>query len=96
MADELRSLAQRSVQAAPETTTLVGDTLEWTVRGAQICADVVARLKEIEDRGKPLNEAAGVIAAAAGEQRANIERVTTSVRPKFSDLHEGSLGKSMD
>jgi methyl-accepting chemotaxis protein len=39
----------------------------------------VARLKEIEDRGKPLNQAVGAIASAAGEQRANIERVTSSV-----------------
>ena len=79
VADEVRSLAQRSAQAAKETTALVSDALERTVRGAQICGEVVARFKEIEDRGKPLNEAVGAIAYAAGDQRADIERVTTSV-----------------
>jgi methyl-accepting chemotaxis protein len=79
VADEVRSLAQRSAEAARETTTLVGNALERTTRGAAICSEVVARLKEIEDRGKPLNQAVGAIASAAGEQRANIERVTSSV-----------------
>ena len=79
VADEVRSLAQRSAEAARETTTLVGNALERTTRGAAICSVVVARLKEIEDRGKPLNQAVGAIASAAGEQRANIERVTSSV-----------------
>jgi methyl-accepting chemotaxis protein len=46
---------------------------------AKICAEVVARLREIEERGKPLNEAVATIASTAGEQRANIERVSLSV-----------------
>jgi len=79
VADEVRSLAQRSAQSAKETATLVSEALERTVRGTQICGEVVARFKEIEDRGDPLNEAVGVIAYAAGDQRADIERVTTSV-----------------
>jgi methyl-accepting chemotaxis protein len=79
VADEVRSLAQRSAQAARETTTLVTDALDRTTRGAQICSEVVTRLKEIENRGTPLNQAVGVIASAASEQRANIERVTRSV-----------------
>ena len=79
VADEVRSLAQRSAQSAKETATLVSEALERTVRGTQICGEVVARFKEIEDRGNPLNEAVGVIAYAAGDQRADIERVTTSV-----------------
>jgi methyl-accepting chemotaxis protein len=88
VADEVRNLAQRSAQAAKETTTLVGDALERTTRGAQICTDVVARFREIEARGKPLNDAVGAIASAAGEQRSNIERVTTSV----GELNQATQG----
>ena len=80
VADEVRNLAQRSAQAARETNTLVGDALDRTTRGAQICSDVVTRLKEIEARGKPLNDAMGAIASAAVEQRATIERFTTRSR----------------
>ena len=79
VADEVRNLAQRSAQAARDTTSLVGDALERTAHGTQICAGVVQRLKEIEDRGKPLNVAVGGIASAAGEQRVNVDRFTTSV-----------------
>lgn len=88
VADEVRSLAQRSAQAARETTTLVGDALDRTNRGAQICAGVVARLKEIEARGKPLNDAVGAIASAAVDQRATIEQFTTSV----SELNQVTQG----
>jgi methyl-accepting chemotaxis protein len=49
---------------------------------------VVSRLKEIEDRGKPLNHAVGAIASAAGEQRSNIERVTSSV----AELNQATQG----
>jgi len=88
VADEVRSLAQRSAEAAKETTTLVGNALERTTRGAAICSEVVSRLKEIEDRGKPLNHAVGAIASAAGEQRSNIERVTSSV----AELNQATQG----
>jgi len=40
---------------------------------------VVAKLREIENRGNPLNDAVRSIASAAGEQRTNIERFTRSV-----------------
>jgi methyl-accepting chemotaxis protein len=49
---------------------------------------VVARFREIEARGKPLNDAVGAIASAAGEQRSNIERVTTSV----GELNQATQG----
>ena len=79
VADEVRSLAQRSAAAAKETNGLVGNALERTARGTVICADVVANLKEIEERGKPLNQAVGSIAMSASQQQAGIERITTSV-----------------
>jgi methyl-accepting chemotaxis protein len=79
VADEVRNLAQRSAEAARETTTLVGDALECSSNGAEICSGVVAKLREIENRGNPLNDAVRSIASAAGEQRTNIERFTRSV-----------------
>ena len=88
VADEVRSLAQRSAQAARETGTLVGDALERTMRGSQICSEVVTRLKEIENRGTPLNQAVGAIASAAGEQRSTIERVTLSL----GELNQATQG----
>ena len=79
VADEVRSLAQRSANAAKETTTLVGNAIERTQRGVSICGLVTNRLSEIENRGKPLDEAVGSITAAADEQRSSVESVTASV-----------------
>ena len=79
VANEVRNLAQRSAQAAKETTDLVDNSLERTRRGVEICAKVVEQLKEIEERGKPLNEAVAAIAVASEQQRTQIERVTHSV-----------------
>ncbi|HWB95577.1 MAG TPA: methyl-accepting chemotaxis protein, partial [Bryobacteraceae bacterium] len=88
VADEVRNLAHRSAEAARETTALVADSRERTIRGAKICAEVVARLSEIEERGKPLNDAVATIASSAGEQRTNIERVSLSI----SELNQATQG----
>ena len=88
VADEVRTLAQQSAQAAKETAALVGDALDRTVRGAEICGHAVDRLKQIEQCGKPLNKVVGVIAAAAAEQRGEIGRVTSSV----SELNQAIQG----
>ena len=79
VADEVRSLAQRSAQAAKETTELVGNSLERTGRGVDICTRVAQQLKEIEDRGKPLNDAMEDISGGAAKQRQSVEQVHTAV-----------------
>lgn len=79
VADEVRSLAQRSAAAARETTALVGDSLERSQRGVAICNEVMTRLDEIENRGKPLHDASASIANAAEQQRASIENITGAV-----------------
>jgi hypothetical protein len=43
--------------------------LNRSVRGAEICAEVAARLSEIENRGKPLNQAMSVIAGSRAAAR---------------------------
>lgn len=79
VADEVRSLAQRSAQAARDTTALVGEALERTAQGIRICGGVALRLKEIEERGRPLNEAVSGIASAAGQQRNDIGQFSKSI-----------------
>ena len=79
VADEVRRLAQRSADAARETTTLVGAALDRTNHGSENCAGVLARFKEIKERGTPLNDAVSSIALAAADQRNSVERVSAAV-----------------
>lgn len=79
VANEVRELARRSAQAAQETTTLVGKSMESTGRGVEICAHEVQQLKEIEERGQPLSAAMAGIAAGAEKQRAGVEQVHSAV-----------------
>jgi methyl-accepting chemotaxis protein len=79
VAEEVRNLAGRSAAAADETAALVGEAMERTVNGTKICEDVTIRLKQIEERGGPLNVSVQRIAAAANEQRASVVRLTSSV-----------------
>jgi len=79
VADEVRALARRSAQAAQETTTLVGKSMESTGRGVVICARVVQQLKEIEERGQPLDQAMAGIAGGAEKQRADVEQVHAAI-----------------
>jgi methyl-accepting chemotaxis protein len=88
VADEVRNLAQRSAASAKETTSLVGNAIERTQRGAEICGQVVKRLREIESRGKPLDEAVGSITHAAEDQRASMERVASAVS-EMSSVTQG-------
>jgi methyl-accepting chemotaxis protein len=80
VADEVRNLAQRSANSAHETTNLVGNAIERTQRGVAICGQVMKKLSEIENRGKPLDGAMGSISIGAEDQRSSVERVTASVR----------------
>ena len=88
VADEVRTLAQQSAAAAKQTTGLVTEALDRTVKGVEICSHTVDRLKEIEEQSKPLDRAVNVIASAAEEQRGEIERVTGSV----AELNEAIQG----
>jgi methyl-accepting chemotaxis protein len=79
VADEVRNLAQRSAQAAQETAQLVGNSIESTKHGVEICAKVVRHLDEIQQRGAPLNDTMSSIAQVASAQNVDIERLNFAV-----------------
>ena len=79
VANEVRNLAQRSAEAARETTSFVSESLERTRNGVEICNQVSARLKKIENHGSALNAAIASIAEQASEQNTSIRQVTGSL-----------------
>ncbi len=79
VAEEVRSLAQRSAQAAKDTAGKIQGALATTTRGVEISARVATELSQIADRTRGVDELAADVAQAADEQSKAIGQVSTAV-----------------
>jgi len=79
VAEEVRNLAQRSAQAAKETTDKIGDSIQKSAQGVAISRKVAASLQEILGKAREVDGVIGEIARATGEQSQGIAQVLTSV-----------------
>ena len=79
VAEEVRSLAQRSAQAARETAEKIEDSIHKSEHGATISNKVGASLKVIVTRAREVDELVGEIAAASSEQSQGLAQVLTAV-----------------
>jgi methyl-accepting chemotaxis protein len=79
VAGEVRSLAQRSAEAAREIKTLIGTSVQKIESGATLVADAGATMHEIVGSVQRVSDIIGEISAAAAEQSDGIELVNTSV-----------------
>jgi len=79
VAEEVRTLARRSADAARETATLIENSIEKSRRGVAISARVATNLEEI---GTKIREADGLIAeiaTASAEQSTGVSQVNDAV-----------------
>jgi methyl-accepting chemotaxis protein len=79
VAEEVRNLAQRSAEAARETTAKIEDSIARSEAGVEISAKVAARLAEIVAKARQVDELVAEIATASREQSQGIEQVNTAV-----------------
>ena len=79
VAGEVRTLAQRSAEAAREIKVLIGDSVDKVEAGARLVGDAGQTMEEIVTQVKRVSDLIGEISAAAGEQSAGIGLVTGSV-----------------
>ena len=79
VAEEVRSLAQRSAQAAKETAEKIEDSIQKSAHGVQISSKVGERLQSIATRTKQVDELIGEIATASAEQTQGIQQVNITV-----------------
>ena len=79
VAEEVRSLAQRSAQSAGETATKIADAIACSERGVEISAKVAASCGEIVAKARQVDELVGEIAAASTEQSEGISHVAIAV-----------------
>ncbi len=79
VASEVRSLAQRSAQAAKEIKTLIEDSISRVDQGSELVANAGSTMEEIVQSVARVNDIMGEIASASDEQRRGIEQVAQAV-----------------
>jgi len=79
VAEEVRSLAQRSAAAAKETSAKIGDAIAKSERGVSLSNRVAAGLQDILEKVRQVDELVAQIAAASKEQSEGISQINQSV-----------------
>jgi len=79
VAEEVRNLAQRSAEAAKNTTVMIEESVANAQNGVNITNEVADTLEKIQGASGKVNNLVAEIAAASKEQAAGIEQVNTAV-----------------
>ncbi len=75
VAEEVRNLAQRSAEAAKETTSMIEDSIKTVENGATISQDTAAALTEIVNGAIKMTDLVGEISSASNEQSKGIQEI---------------------
>jgi methyl-accepting chemotaxis protein len=75
VADEVRSLAAKSAQAAMQTAELIKGSVDAVARGTQLTAQTAQILQDIQEKTKFVIESIEKIENASVEQASSIEQI---------------------
>jgi methyl-accepting chemotaxis protein len=79
VADEVRNLAQRSAQAANETSQLIQDTIERVKAGSQLNAELVQSFSKVNESSRHVANLVEQITSATKEQAKGIDQVNAAM-----------------
>jgi methyl-accepting chemotaxis protein len=79
VASEVRNLAQRSAQAAQNTTEMIQESVKNALSGVKISEDVSSVLEEIAKQNTQVNDLIGRITTVSTQQLEGIDRINQSV-----------------
>lgn len=79
VADEVRSLAQRSAEAVKSTSTLVEKASVRSKKGATLCDEVKTNLNEISEKTEAVNSLIAEVSNASAEQSTGLSQINTTV-----------------
>ncbi len=79
VASEVRSLAQRSAQAAKEIKALITDSVEKVEEGSKLVAQAGNTMEQVVSSVKQVSDIIGEISAASSEQIAGIEQINQAI-----------------
>ncbi|MCD4824514.1 MAG: chemotaxis protein [Phycisphaerae bacterium] len=79
VAEEVRNLAQRSADAAKNTSSMIAESVAKSEAGVNISQDVSKSFEEITGGVRKVNDLVSEIAAASNEQSQGIDQISTAV-----------------
>ncbi len=79
VAEEVRNLAQRSAEAAKNTSDMIAESVKNADNGVQISQEVTQQFNEITEGIRKVNDLVGEISAASNEQAQGVEQINTAV-----------------
>ncbi len=79
VAEEVRNLAQRSAEAAKNTSALIAEAQKNADNGVNVSTEVAAILERIVTSSQKVTQLVGEVSAACNEQAQGIEQVNTAV-----------------
>lgn len=79
VAEEVRNLAQRSAEAAKDTTNIIESNIQLSEKGVAVAGRVREALTEITGQAQKLHQLMAEIAAASKEQAEGVQQVTRAM-----------------
>lgn len=92
VAEEVRSLAQRSASAAKETADTIGEAVRMSELGASLSGKVAAGFNDIAQKTQRLDGIVAEIAQASHEQNEGLQQINTAVRQMDSVTQGNASG----
>lgn len=79
VAEEVRSLAQRSAQAAKDTTVIIESNITMSEHGAKIAQEVQESISEIDLQSKKVSDLLDEISVATDEQAQGVNQINQAI-----------------
>lgn len=93
VAEEVRNLAQRSAEAARNTSNLIESSQATSERGSSVALEVSENLRKIEESVSSVGALVDEISAAAQEQKTGIDEIST-VMHEMDKVVQGNASNS--
>jgi methyl-accepting chemotaxis protein/CHASE3 domain sensor protein len=92
VADEVRNLAQRSAQAANETSQLIQDTIERVKKGSELNNQLESSFENVNTSSTQVASLVEQIATASQEQAKGIEQVNSAISQMDKVVQQNASG----